>query len=33
MSIWKDKEGREMPEFAHAFVADDASAVTIGSML
>jgi len=33
VSVWKDKDGKEKPGFAHAFVADDASAETIGSIL
>ena len=33
VSVWKDKDGNEKPGFAHAFVANDASAETIGSIL
>jgi len=33
VSVWKDQDGNEKPGFAHAFVADDASAETIGSIL
>lgn len=33
VSVWKDRHGKEKPGFAHAFVADDASAETIGSIL
>lgn len=33
ISVWKDKKGKEKPGFAHAFVANDASAETIGSIL
>ncbi len=33
VSVWKDKDGKEKPGFAHAFIANDASAETIGSIL
>jgi hypothetical protein len=33
VSVRKDNKGKERPGFAHAFVADDASAKTIGSTL
>ena len=33
VSVRKDKDEEEKPGFAHTFIADDASAVTIGSIL
>jgi transposase-like protein len=33
VSVWTDEDGEEKPGFAHAFVANDASAETIGSIL
>jgi transposase-like protein len=33
VSVWKDKEGKERPGFAHAFVAENADAETIENIL
>jgi len=33
VSVWQDIDGKERPGFAHAFVANDASAETIGAIL
>jgi transposase-like protein len=33
ISVWKDKDGKEHPGFAHAFVAESADAETIGNIL
>lgn len=33
VSVWKDKEGKERPGFAHAFVAENANAETIEAVL
>ena len=33
VSVWKDEDGEEKPGFAHAFLADDASAETISQIL
>ncbi len=33
VSVWKDKEGKEQPGFAHAFVAENADAETIEDIL
>lgn len=33
VSVWTDKQGNEMPGFAHAFIADNANAKTIENIL
>ena len=33
VSVWKDRKGKERPGFAHAFVAENADAETIGTIL
>ena len=33
VSVWKDKKGKQSPGFAHAFVAENAAAETIGNIL